>query len=472
MNEETVVRIMTNYPQMDRRLLRMAAMAYIEGGLSIIPINRKKRPASWLLPQAQDDQGAFLFWKELPNGAWVETTEDTGKPKGTWEPYRVVGPTLGEMERWLAGGIDAIALVCGVVSGGVEILDFDNEDGVTWYERWAALAGDPVQVLGLPLQRTGGDGYQVAWRCAEIAGNQKLAWAVGATTDDRQPTTEGKRIMIETRGEGGYALLPPSLHPSGRHYRLLAGKFSQIPTITPEQRTFLLDCARQLNEVAAPVKAHATATYSTGDEVSEVWAAYNQTHSIEEALSRYGYTHVHGKRWSRPGKPESAGVHVGKDGKAYAHSSNDPMVSDRMGDKRPFSAFDLFAHFVHGDDYAAAARAAAIELGMAQAPKLHTLLYVEGYDNAQVCREVMFAAGWVVRGFRPERGAKVDDYARYPVRLVWGAHERTAQAVAGLMPGAVPVVAPAGLTPVRMAADGILQEYLLAVRSNAEERGR
>ena len=451
----------------------MASRAYLDGGLSIIPINKKKRPASWLLPQAQDEQGALLFWKELPNGAWTESTEDTGKPKGTWEPYQVVGPTLGEVLRWLDGGIEAIALVCGGVSGGVEILDFDNEDGVTWYERWATLAGDPVAALGLPLQRTGGDGYQVAWRCAEIGGNQKLAWAAPSTARLSSPKSGsgsgGKRIMIETRGEGGYALLPPSLHPSGKRYTLLAGKFSQIPMITPEQRAVLLDCARQLSEVTVTAKAAYGATYTTGDEVGEVWAKYNQSHSIEEALSRYGYTHAHGNRWSRPGKPDSAGVHVGKDGKAYAHSSNDPMVGDRMGDNRPFSAFDLFAHFSHGDDYAAAALAAAIELGIEQAPKLHTLLYVEGYDNAQVCREVMFPLGWVVRGFRPDRGVRLDDYAKYPVRIVWGESWRTARGLAGQVPGAiVPVVTPGRLTAAQMARDGILQDYLLALRADAE----
>lgn len=446
------------------KLLTVAAKAYLDGGLSIIPINRKtKRPASWLLPQATAPTGEPLFWTQLSSGAWVETTEATDKPKGTWAPYQQERPNHDTITRWLRSGIQSIALVTGAISGNVEILDFDNHQGANWYQQWADLAGNPVEKYGLPLQRTGSGGYQLAWCCAEIAGNQKLAW-VPAPEE-----AKGRKCMIETRGEGGYALIPPSMHPSGRQYELLQGRFSQIPTITPEVRNHLLSCARQLNQVELPKNTPQTMTYSAGDGLDEVRDAYNLRHSIEEALTKCGYTHVHGNRWSRPGKPDSAGVHVMSDGRAYAHSSNDLMAGDRMGDSRPFSAFDLYAYYEHGEDYKAATKAAAQELGIERS-SLHTLIYVEGYPNAAAVREVMFPHGWVARGFRATGKINLDSIERYNNVIVWAYSDRIATGIAAAIPGAHAIVVPNGLDAVAMQREGILQPYLDAVLADAKVR--
>jgi hypothetical protein len=439
----------------------------LNGGLSIIPINNKKRPASWLLPQKTNETGEPLYWKELANGAWVETIEDTGKPKGTWEPYQIDPPTEGEVKRWLDGtNINALAVVCGKVSGSVEIIDFDNRSGETWYQEWLALVGDVVDRYGLAVQETGGNGFQVGYRCSKIEGNQKLAWT------HAPEEAGGKKAMIETRGEGGYALLPPSLHPSGKNYRLIHGKFSQLPVIDPLIRDYLIDCARRLNEVSDPEpKTHSgTNTYSDNEGCSDVADAYNQAHSIEEVLSRYGYTHCTGNRWSRPGKPDSCGVHVHQDGRAYAHSSNDRMAGDRcgVGGNRPFSAFDLFAYYEHSEDYSAATRAAAVALGMEyKGNSLHSLIYVQGYDNAKIVRDSMFQHGWVARGFKTADNIKLTDISEYENIIVWAYSDPTAKSIAKLIPGAYPIVVPNGLDAKAMERDGILYAYLEAIRADA-----
>lgn len=440
--------------------IELAVRAYQRGGLSIIPINRRtKRAAGWLLPQKSTDDGRLLYWQDLPSGAWVETTEDTGKKCGTWKPYQTRFPTQDEIDHWLRARIQALAVVCGQVSGGVEILDFDTgPNGETWYDAWCAQCCDVADRYNLPVQQTGGGGFQTAWRCEEVEGNQGLAWAL---TPGKNP---GHEIMIETRGEGGYALLPPSLHPSGNRYDLLLGKFSQIPTITPDHRRLFLECARNLTQwTPPPATANVGSTYADGP--NEVIEAYNQRHSIEETLQRYGYTHVNGNRWSRPGKADSAGVHVLGDGRAYSHSSNDVMAGDRMGSNRPFSAFDLFAYYAHSEDYKAAYKAAAIELGMYN--DLHTLLYVEGWDNARAARDLMFTAGWVVRGFDRDK-VNLDGTEQYQNIIVWGYREWEAKRVASQLQRAYPIVVPNGLDARRMASDGILYDYLSAVASMAK----
>jgi hypothetical protein len=442
--------------------IELAVRAYQRGGLSIIPINRRtKRAAGWLLPQKTTDDGRPLYWQALPSGAWAETTEDTGRKCGTWKPYQTRFPTQDEIDHWLRARIQALAVVCGKASGGVEILDFDTgPNGETWYDAWCAQCCDVADRYNLPVQQTGGGGFQTAWRCEEVEGNQGLAWAL---TPGKNP---GHEIMIETRGEGGYALLPPSMHPSGNRYNLLLGKFSQIPTITPDHRRLFLECARTLNQVEVNErKSSGGNTQYTSSGSNEVGEAYNKAHPIEEMLRKYGYTD-HGSRWSRPDKPDSMGLVVFNDGKAYAFSSNDVMSADRcaVGKNQPFSSFDLFAYYGHGEDYSAATKAAAIELGLHT--ELHTLIYVEGYTNAAVTRDLMFNHGWVVRGFTSDK-ISLDDTGKYSNVIVWSYKDTLSQRVAGMIPGAYPLVVPRGLDAPAMAKDGILQPYLQAALADA-----
>lgn len=341
-------------------LIAKAAYAYLDGGLSLVPINpQTKRPFAKLLPQAVNDDGELLFYKKIEDDSLEIVTYDTGFPKGTWDPYQINPPTRDEVRRWLEAGIVAIAVVGGRVSGGLEILDFDIPG---YYERWLELAGELAD--GLPTQRTGGGGVQVGWRCDEPSENQKLAWHPDETAHS------GREIAIETRGEGGYAVIAPSLHPSGNYYELIQGRFSDIPHIDMAVRDFLLLCARQLCQAPKtrqelergeqPPKRERTPY--VGESVID---AYNHAHGIEDALTKYGYTRLNGGRYSRPGKESSGGVIVHKDvNKTYHLSSNDPLDSDSKGLHQPRSPFDYFLEFEHSGDYKSAVKAAALLLGM------------------------------------------------------------------------------------------------------------
>lgn len=343
------------------RLIDKAAQAYLAGGLSIVPINtRTKRPASWLLPQDTNEAGEPLFWRKLDDGTLELTTEPANIRKGTWKPFQQRQPTQDELNVWIAANVQAYAVIGGMVSGGVEVLDFDIP---SYYEQWRDVVGADAEML--PLQRTGGGNYQVAYRCAEPDPNQKLAWH----PDDSQHS--GRVVAIETRGVNGYAVLPPSLHPSGNRYQLVRGRFSQIPTIDMEHRSFLLTCARALcqapktrQELAAEQDPHYNEPREPyeGDSVID---AYNAAHTITDMLQRYQYTKLQNGRYSRPGKKESAGVVVDRtNNKSYHLSSNDVLDSEAEGGRQPRSPFDFFRVFEFDGDYKRAVRAAAQELGM------------------------------------------------------------------------------------------------------------
>jgi len=341
-------------------LIEKAIWLYWESGLSLVPINAKtKRPYGRLLPQARNEKGEPLFYRNAEDGSLIVTTENTGSPKGTWEPYQRNRPTGDEVRHWINSGVSSIAAIGGPVSGGLEILDFDV-DG--YFDEWAALTREEGEML--PMQRTGGGGIQLAWRCPSPQANQKLAW------HPDESMHSGRRIAVETRGVNGYALLPPSLHPSGNYYALLRGKFSQIPIIDQSHRDFLLTCARSIckapktvQEMQAESRPQSTRERSelTGDSVID---AFNEHYSIEAMLQKYNYTRLGNGRYSRPGKADSAGVVVFDGGKTYHMSSNDPLDSDSHGKHQPRSSFDFYAMFEHNGSYKDAVREAAKLLGM------------------------------------------------------------------------------------------------------------
>lgn len=323
--------------------LLSAALACIGADVSIIPIEHTtKRPAVNLLPRS-----------------------DEHNP--TWKPYQSAIADEATVRRWFKAGIQSFAVIGGKVSGGLLVLDFDAPG---FYERWTEAVGELAN--GLPVQKTGGGGYQVLLRCADPGGNDKLAWA----KDEREET--GRTIAIETRGEGGYAVVAPSLHPSGNRYTMLAGSVASIPAVPMARAAALLEAARKLDEVpltrqeqerleASAREAHRQQQAKVSDRRLSVIDVFNAANPIDTVLSRYGYNKGRNGRFIRPGgKSESVSV---KDGRSCHWSSNDPLNDGRgKGGCGCHDAFDVFAHFEHGGDVGEAVKAAADFLGIKRPP--------------------------------------------------------------------------------------------------------
>jgi hypothetical protein len=322
-------------------VLCAAALAYRRAGCSLIPIaaDGTKRPAAWLLPRVWDH------------------SEQRWKP--TWKPFQRRLPTEAELRYWFAQEPVGLAVIGGQISGGLEILDFDAAEV---FEPWSALVDElaPGLLEPLPLVQTPTHGRHVYYRCSFIERNQKLA---------QRPNAEGRpEVMIETRGIGGYAIAPPSpptCHPLQRPYRLLRPDLTAIPTITPDQRTILLNAARSFNEYVevrhiisggnspCPSQAH-------GDRPGDI---FNSQAQWPDILEPHGWMRV-GQRgeitlWKRPGKRDrgySATTNYADSEMLYVFSSNAwPFEPEKA-----YSKFVAYAWLEHGGDLTAAARALAV----------------------------------------------------------------------------------------------------------------
>lgn len=308
-----------------------AARALTAAGLSVLPIRLpEKHPI--LLPAGAD-----------------------GLP--TWQPFQTQIADDAQVVAWFSRRARAIALVCGAVSGNLEVIDFDHHPPAhpLRYADWAELveAQAPGLVARLVVATTLTGGRHVGYRCSAIGGNDKLAryW------DTDPQTAKLKRMTaIETRGEGGYVVVAPSAG-----YTVVQGRLTALPVITPEEREILRQSARVFDAlVAEPFEPPASA-----DEAQAALPPgqdYNQRASLAEVgalLEKHGWarTLVRGdvSYWRRPGKEGrtwSATLNFVPNA-LYVFSGNaDPFASERS-----YLPFGVYGLLEHGGDFSAAARA-------------------------------------------------------------------------------------------------------------------
>ena len=262
-----------------------------------------------------------------------------------WAAYQTRIADQDELKHLFAG-MCGIAVIGGAVSGNLEILDIESDAP---QNELVNLIDEhlPGLLATLPQVVTPTGGRHILYRCAEIAGNQKLAMSAAS------------KVLIETRGEGGYVVTvtsPPECHPSGKPYTLANGSILKTPTITVEQREILLACCRSFNRLIreeaspAPHKPYSGAK-RPGDD-------YNERGDALEVLLKHGWQ-VEGRRngsayLRRPGKGHgiSASWGVVAPGKLYVFSSNAaPFEFERAVD-----GFGIFARLECGGNFEEATR--------------------------------------------------------------------------------------------------------------------
>ena len=258
---------------------------------------------------------------------------------GSWKAYQDRLPSEEEIEAWFSNKQNALCLVCGTISGNLEVIDFDN--GGELFEKWKSQVPEKL-FARMVVERTPSGGYHVAYRCEEpIQGNMKLAMG---KRDEKVVT------LIETRGEGGLFLCAPS-----GGYELLQGDFEALPVLSVEDRKTLLRVGFSLNEfVEEEPEPRQEPSSSTSFSVRP-GDDYNQRGNIKELLLRYGWTYMEKKDGSelfrRPGKNSGGCSASLKDGVFYVFSTNAYPFQSEKG----YSAFQVYAQLVHNGDFTKAA---------------------------------------------------------------------------------------------------------------------
>jgi hypothetical protein len=321
----------------------------------------------------------------------IPTDPVTKAPVIPWKSYQTRLSTFGEVTLWFITKMyRALGIVCGAVSGNLEIEDFDNKAEL--FSAWAEIVKREAPGLfeRLVIQKSQSDGRHIGYRCPEhkIPGNTKLAQRevdvtssvlgrlreLGVDPHDEVsvkkvlPSIEaeiaGKKYvprlvggkftvivtLIETRGEGGQFLAAPS--PG---YELLQGDFTTIPIITAEERQILVDAALALNTYVDPAKIEGAGrrrpkgTGRPGD-------AFNETGDVVALLEKHGWTRVREsgdyQHYRRPCKTRglSASLIQGKIFKMFTTNAH-PFEAEKA-----YSPFAVYTLLKHNGDYSTAAR--------------------------------------------------------------------------------------------------------------------
>ena len=161
------------------------AAMYRACGLQLIPGYLPGETPSWKRPMLSQ-------WKTLQE----ELVNDT--VFGRW-----YGPNGEHVERWNMG------VITGRCSDNLIIVDLDthkNQAAATWWNGLMELDNAGLEIETCE-QRTGGGGRQILFR---------------APAGRHCPTCKTS-IGVDVRGQGGFAVLPPSRHESGNDYEWLPG---------------------------------------------------------------------------------------------------------------------------------------------------------------------------------------------------------------------------------------------------------
>jgi len=227
----------------------------------------------------------------------VLPTEGKVPAINSWKAYQSQRIKEEEVEAiFNKANLTGLGIICGAISGGLEVIDVDTKNDPTGSLRDELLSliedNLPELYSKLVIAQSKSGGLHIYYRCSSIAGNLKLA------------TKQTREVIIETRGEGGYVIAPPS--PG---YTYLQGNPINIVTITPEEREILLNIGRSFNELEESkpiIKSSATTYSSTGLSPFE---DYNHRGDIIALLESKGWRVVNqrGQRINllRPGSTDS-----------------------------------------------------------------------------------------------------------------------------------------------------------------------
>jgi len=298
--------------------------------------------------------------------------DGTKSPSEKWRRWQSELPSRQHLTRWFSSGLAGMATVCGRISGNLELFEFEDCETYQAFNELAANTGlaDLVDRIEAGyLEQSPGGGIHWLLHCSVISGNTVLARRPKRPDEILGPQDKLK-VLIETRGEGGYAIVAPSagrVHPSGKPYVLLQGNPASIARIEAEEREALWELARSFDQApkrnfdGARFLGRANGEGRPGDE-------FNQHTSWDDVLLPHGWepawTSGETTYWRRPGKQHGISATTNYRGSDLFYCFSTSTVFEA---NRGYNRFSSFALLNHGGDFRAAA-AALRQAGLSQTP--------------------------------------------------------------------------------------------------------
>jgi putative DNA primase/helicase len=298
-----------------------ATKEYLALNLSVIPVDKDKRP---------------LF---------------------SWNIYQNQLPTTEEISRWFRKNPSAVAVITGKISGCLEVLDIDCKYDLSGslMEDFCELIKEHVPNLfpKLVIVQTINKGFHIVYRVAvkSIAGNKKIASR--PATAEEEKNGDKVKVLIETRGEGGYFVAAPT--PG---YEFKQNDFSAIPLISRGEQETLVTLAGSFDQT--------TIKNLSSSEIRNVFPKtgdispfddFNARGDVPGLLKQNGWQYVYSRAdrmfFKRPGTTDSktsANFHT-KLRVFYVFSTSTEFKSGSG-----YNPIGVYTILKHGGDFSAAGK--------------------------------------------------------------------------------------------------------------------
>lgn len=288
-------------------------------------------------------------------GLIVIPTGINKRPTCKWKQYQNKQLKSDILEIF-SESTESMALVTG---NGIEVIDIDSKYFLEHHREemvfdliLAAVGEETYKQL--VINRTVSGGYHVIYKTNVSEGNQKLASRY--TIDEERKNDHDKiRVLLETRGEGGYILIPPS---KGYTYDSNI-QLDRIPTLTDYQRNSLIAACRSFDELDETyTQSKATIPVKVTGSGKSTIEAFNESHTplelMEAAGWQRGYNGGGNLHLVRPGKTIREGIGAG-----YSEKLNLVRIftsSTQFEPDKTYNAFQVYAVLNHGGNYSEACK--------------------------------------------------------------------------------------------------------------------
>lgn len=287
----------------------------------------------------------------LSQGYSIIATGDTKRALLPWKEYQSRPATIEELKiQFGHPKATGLAVICGAVSGNLEVIDVDIK-----YDISASLWQDFTEQIkdllpSLYTVQTKSGGYHIYYRCEMIEANQKLARRPATEAELKDNPNVKEIVLIETRGEGGYVIAPPTPGYEKRSEFI-------VPVISTDQRETILTAARSLNQIFEEVRPEAKATQNASAYKKTPWDDYNDRCDVLALLESHGWKFVERKGprslLKRPGNTDQ---HSSGD---YHHELNLFKVfssSTQFELGKGYKPFAVYTVLDHSGDFSSAAK--------------------------------------------------------------------------------------------------------------------
>jgi len=151
------------------------------------------------------------------------------EPLIPWKEFQERIASEKEIEEWFKDNTINIGIICGAISDNLFVIDFDNKKVFKiWYDLIDKNYPDVRDIVLNTWNVETGRGVHIYFRAD-----------VDKKTFKELFRTKPKLIDgVDIKGEGGYVVAPPSIHPSGKLYEFILGPYEGIDIAKVDLQTY------------------------------------------------------------------------------------------------------------------------------------------------------------------------------------------------------------------------------------------